>query len=355
VVINGRFLSQATTGVQRFARELVTALDELISSAPSGVDYSVVAPPNAVIPEGPWRSIPVRKFGRLSGHAWEQFELPAAARDAFVVNLCNSGPVLLRRQLTFIHDAAIYRRPDNYSMKYRVAHAALDHLLVARSDLGTVSHFSAKELASVLGVSVERILVVPNGGDHILRVAPDREILNRFAVGPGDYFVCLGSLAKTKNLVSAVAAFDGLAEQAKLLLVGSLDGKIFNAAIGGLPPGIICTGRLSDAEIAGLLVNARALIFPSLYEGFGIPPLEAMSLACPVVAADIAPVREVCGDAVLYAPPTEVEALRAQMVRVADPAVRRELSARGAERARAFTWRASAEGLHRHLCGILGV
>ena len=105
-------------------------------------------------------------------------------------------------------------------------------------------------------------------------------------------------------------------------------------------------GRVTDAELRALLDHATALVFPSLFEGFGLPPLEAMACGCPVVASDIPTLREVCGDAVLYADPTDAALWASQMDRLAnDAAERDDLADRGRRQATRFTWDRAADAL----------
>ncbi|MDQ6680773.1 MAG: glycosyltransferase, partial [Pseudomonadota bacterium] len=116
------------------------------------------------------------------------------------------------------------------------------------------------------------------------------------------------------------------------------------------PLGVVRTGRIDDARLKALFVHARAFVFPSLYEGFGIPPLEAMACGCAVIASDAASIPEICGDAAGYFDPTSIASIRDALLRILrDDAWHAALREAGRARAEIFTWDASAAQLLEHL------
>ncbi|WP_279480767.1 glycosyltransferase family 1 protein [Aureimonas sp. SK2] len=342
--VNGRFLSKTMTGVERYAGELVSALDAVLAEEGAGGDrWTVLAPPGTER-AGPWRHIALRTGGRGTGHFWEQLSLPGMAADGVLLNLANSGPVRHPRSFTVIHDAIVYRMPRLFSFRYRTLHQGLGLALSRRSRLGTVSAFSRDELSGVLGLDPERIRVVPNGADHLGRTPPDREILDRLGLRHDGFLLFVGSHAPHKNLQRALEAFAAIeAHDRRFVIVGSSNAGVFGKAAAVLPTGALAAGRLEDAEIAALYAHATALVFPSLYEGFGIPPLEAMSYGCPVLASDIPPIREVCADAARYFDPERTDDI-ARVLAHAVGAGREGLAQSEAaeRRLKAFDWRASA-------------
>jgi len=300
VCVNGRFLTQTTSGVQRFCRELLAAVDEHLqqhAGIASAQAWELWVPAGARdLPS--YRAIRVRHFDEPAGHAWDQRLRRHAAPEDILVNLANGGPILRGNSLSVIHDAAVYRTPGNFTRAYAFFHRMLGRLVAWRSRVCTVSEFSRGELAEVLGLRRDDIAVVPNGGEHLTRVTPDDGVVERLGLRDRGFFLFIGSPAPNKNLRAAIEAFaDPRLKDWPFIIVGSLDLGVFGTATSVLPANVRTTGRLSDEEVAGLLRHARALVFPSLYEGFGIPPLEAMLVGCPVLASDIPPVREVCGQA----------------------------------------------------------
>lgn len=337
VFINGRFLTQPMSGVQRYARQIVRALDQ----RPDAADrYILLTPPGAENLN--LLNIPTRTIGRAGGHLWEQTALAWTERHGRLLSLGGSGPVLHRRQIVVIHDAAVFRHPEHFRTGYAAFHRALNRILARRAWLATVSEFSRRELASALNLPPDSIAVAPNSADHLRNITPDPGIIERLGLTTRPYFVALGNLTPNKNLAVAISALFRLADPAvRLVLIGDRP-PVFDRSAFPADPRLILAGRRSDAEIAALLGSARALVFPSLYEGFGIPPLEAMTLGCPVIASDIPPAREVCADAALYFDPADDAALAAHM---AESLIRPDDARRdaGLRRADHYAWSRSAE------------
>ena len=349
VVINGRFLTQRLSGVQRYAREIVTALDGLIANDPDGLGtrkWHLAVPPGATV-DLPLQAIRTMPIGRRTGHGWEQVDLARAARGARLVNLGNSGPVLHRDSIVVIHDAAPYRTPENFGRSYALLHRMMGRVLSRTARLATVSEFSRGELSQVLRIPAFRITVVNNGCDHLMGRAKSPDVLKRLGLGQGRYFLFVGNPTPNKNLPIALEAFRHLdRKDVRFVVAGALDKSVFGGDGPAAMPGLIVAPGLPDEDIAGLYAGAAAHLFPSRYEGFGIPPLEAMICGCPVIAADIPVVREVCGDAAAYFTPGDVAELTMLMARhLDDPEAARSRSAAAGARVAHFTWNRAARSL----------
>jgi len=361
VFVNGRFLAQRQTGVQRAAAELVRALDGLLAAA-AGEDaacVTILAPPDADTARLRLSAIATRMVGHGTGYAWEQAELPRAAAGRLLLNLGNVAPLLHRRNAVLIHDASVFDRPDGYGWRFRLAMRLLLPVVARRAEaLFTVSRFSAERLEHHGVAGHGGYSILPSGSDHMARVTPDSTALARYGLAPLRYVLFVGSPHPNKNLAGALAAITRVGDPAlRLAVVGAADARVFTAD--GRPavdPGdrAVFLGAIDDAAMAALYVGALALLFPSYYEGSGLPPLEAMALGCPVVASDRASIPEVCGDAAVLVAPDDPAAMAAALDRLAaDPAWRQGRIARGRTRAAAFTWRASAEVLAARL-GLAG-
>lgn len=350
IFINGRFLSQALTGVQRYAAELVTAMDGLIASGevpPSLAEarFILLSPPDASQALTLER-ITTRQVGTRRGHAWDQIDLAWAARSGRLVSLANSGPVLHRHHLVVLHDAQVYRHPEFFSRNYLLLHRTLGQLFARTASLATVSEFSRKELASALRLPISRFAVIPNSAEHIRRIAPDETVLPRLGIESGRFFLAVGTMTRNKNIALAMEASSLLARaDHPLVVVGGGNEQVFGGT-SHRSAGAIMAGRRSDAEIAALYSHATAFIFPSLYEGFGVPPLEAMAFGCPVIASTAGAVVETCADAATYFDPADAATLATLMAqRIAGQPALSELRPKQKARLARYSWDASARKL----------
>lgn len=351
IAFNGKFFGAAPTGVHRVAEQLVAATDALIAGqAASGVDCALVVRDSVEVPlyrniscvrESPW----VRRMHRI---AWEQFYLPLARRKDFILNLCNLGPMLHRNSATLIHDAQVYSAPESYSLPFRLWYRFQFFFIGKRHKIiFTVSEFSKGELVRYGIASADKIVVVHNGCDHILQIRPDEGKLVALSLKPRRYVLALANTQKHKNIGVLLKAFAGAQlKDIELVLFGAATQADFENLGHVVPPNVRFAGRITDPELVGLMVNGGALAFPSLTEGFGLPPLEAMALGCPVVAAPYGALPEVCGNAALYADPFNPEAWRLKILTMLDDeAVRQSLISAGRRQAGGFTWKRAARNL----------
>jgi glycosyltransferase involved in cell wall biosynthesis len=328
VVVNGRAAARHEIGgVERVARELAAALPRLRPDR-----YRVVTPP--------------ARLAHRAGHAWEQAVLPLAARRAsLVLSPANLAPLVLgRRNVVVIHDAAALRHPEWYGRAY-VAYqrALLPRLARTAARVITVSEFSRGEVVEVLGAPPERVAVVPNGVDE--RFSPDADASPaRIALRLGrPYVLVVGTRIARKNLGGLDSAARFLSREG-VDLVAAGSGRGYMRAEGDSP--VRALGYVDDDLLPGLYAGASAVVMPSLYEGFGLPVLEAMASGTPVVAADRAALPEVAGEAALLFDPDDPAAAATALERVlGDETLAVELRALGRARALGFSWRATAEGV----------
>ena len=349
IAFNGKFLSAATTGVHRVAHELLTHLDQRLLEDPDVAAerrWSIIKPRDAFQPL-PLRTIQSRTGGVLTWQPWEQGELPIRAGRAMLVNLCNLAP-LVRPGVVMIHDAQVFLSPESYSAAFRAWYRfALPRIGRSARLILTVSEFSRRQLAEFRVAPYEKIAVLHNGADHLRRVAPDASIVARLGLRTGAYVVALANVQRHKNIGILLEAFarPGLAGE-RLILIGRASAADFAHAGHAAPDNVTFAGAVSDAEMRSLIEEAGCLAFPSTTEGFGLPPLEAMSLGCPVVIAPRGALPEVCGSAALTAEPEDAAAWEAAIVSIlGSPSFRSQLGDLGRAQASLFEWRKSAERL----------
>ncbi|NHN87580.1 glycosyltransferase family 4 protein [Acetobacter conturbans] len=341
--INGRFATQSLSGVQRFAGELTRSLGKLDWKEEAPV---LLAPQGRLTEDEPF-DLPVHQFGRLHGQAWEQLELPKGAAGRYLINLGNTAPVFKRDQLVVLHDAAVFAQPEGYSWKFRAWYKLLQTVLChTTTQIVTVSRFSRDELARSLHIKPSRIGVIPEGSEHISRTTPDTGVLERHNLTGKPFVLAVGNLARHKNLTGLNTLAKRLQEKnIPLVISGGLNTSVFSGG-SELPQPAVYVGRVSDAELHALYNAAACFVFPSFYEGFGLPAVEAMACGCPVVAASIPALQEVCADAAVYASPYDPVDISQTVLKVLeDTALAADLREKGRERAKLFTWDNAARAL----------
>ncbi|HVY81612.1 MAG TPA: glycosyltransferase family 1 protein [Steroidobacteraceae bacterium] len=344
IAVNGRFLTRPATGVDRFAIELLRAwLPRFGSDAP----VKTLVPSHSELRDAGGLHLAPSQVGALRGHLWEQLELSSHCGDALLLSLCNTGPIMRRRQLAVLHDAGVMVRPRTYSFAFRSWYRWLLAGLMKNADtVATVSRFSASELMRHVGRRASGIELIPGAGEHVLRAAADKRILQRIGIADRPYVLAVGSNTPNKNFSGVVRAMSLLTDlDCRVVAAGGANPRVF----GGVDlarDALVMAGYVTDGELRALYENAACFVFPSFYEGFGLPPLEAMHCGCPVVVSDRASLPEVCADAAVYCDPDDPADIARQLRLVLTTAsLRRELREAGFARARCFSWQRSADRL----------
>ncbi len=304
IAINGRFLTQPATGVQRYAYEIVRAWDAMLDRGeidPARYEIEIVAP-RLNKPVDEFNHIAIRQVGFMSGNLWEQIELPWHTRGKFLFNPCNIGPIFKINQAVTIHDASVFAIPKSYTFLFRMKYRTVYKILAKTAKVVfTDSEFSRGELQKYCRIPDEKLSVVHAGCDHMERIVPDPSIFQRKDIGDKPYILAVGSNAMHKNLSILGEISKHLDVDIDIVIAGGEYLPWFSkSSANGTREGVKKLGYVTDEELKALYQHAAAFIFPSLYEGFGLPPLEAMACGCPVICAKIPVLKEVCGDAAMY-------------------------------------------------------
>jgi glycosyltransferase involved in cell wall biosynthesis len=202
-----------------------------------------------------------------------------------------------------------------------------------------------------LRLTAAAIPVFSNSAEHFAATVPDFGVIERLGLVPHRFFLSVGSMTRNKNISLAIEAAKQLGRpDIPLVVVGGDNNKVFSGGPTAGDAGVVLAGRLTDHEIAALYSRATAFVFPSLYEGFGVPPLEAMLFGCPVIATTADAVRETCGDAATYFDPLDAGNLCQRMLeRVAAGTISDDERRRQKLRLATYSWSKSASDLLRFL------
>lgn len=326
IVVNLRTLGQSQiTGVERYTQEITRRLPEL-------------------------RKIRTGKLEGMKGHIWEQWMLPNQLRGELLWSPANTGPLIVRKQVVTIHDASVLDQPAWFETKFAAWYRWLLPRLIQRvATILTVSQFSKERLLSHTPIDPERVKVVPLAADNRFEPSSMLQIslVKKKYLLPPNYVLVVGSLEPRKNLSRLFKAWTILAnryEDVELVVVGG-KGKAFKGiGFEQLPSRVTLLGRIDDEDLPTLYSGAIAFVYPSLYEGFGLPPLEAMACGVPVLTSITTSIPEVVGNAAIKVNPLDTEAIAEGLDGLLSSSeLRKHLRSLGLERIKHFSWDKAAK------------
>jgi glycosyltransferase involved in cell wall biosynthesis len=292
--------------------------------------------------------------GRGARITWEQAGLPGQVR-AHRLDVLHSPHYTMplrraaRSVVTFC-DMTFVLHPELHQPVKRIFFPTMMRLSARRADrLIAISESTRDDLVRLWAVDPARVSVVPLAADEGFRLRPAEEVAEtcgRYGLQPGAYILYVGMLEPRKNVDRLVEAFGRLARELPGidLVIAGRRGWMYDRIFArveelGLQDRVRFTGYVSSQDLPALYGGARLFTYPSTYEGFGIPVLEAMSCGTPVVTTNVSSMPEVAGDAAILVSPDDVAGLAAAVLRVCtEPALRDDLACRGLARAKAFSW-----------------
>lgn len=350
VSINGRFLGRLATGVDRFAYEVIRGIDQLVADhdpITAGLSFEILVPASVKVDPQQFPHLRIRTVHGGTGQYWEQVSLALAARGTLLLNLCNAAPLLFPNQVTVMHDAAPVRIPQAYTRAFRAWYRMMAPWVgrIARRVL-TVSEFSRRELSQAYRIPDRKIGVLPMSGDHMLRLPQAPDVRRKFQLSGRPYVLAVSSASHHKNFRLVVEAIELLkTTEYEVVIVGATL-PVFQSVQQVAPDFVKRVGYVDDEDLKALFRHAACFVFPSLYEGYGLPPVEAMTLGCPVLASNLPSVREACGNAALYFRPTSARELGELLTHVMrDSTLRDRLRAQGYAHVERNSWRTTAARL----------
>ena len=362
IAINARFLSQQVTGTQRFAINIVRELKRLqpdtIFLAPPAIDNQQLGTELEVKIIGTRNYRIYQKLHLPANLLWEQLDLPlylSRHGNPCLLNLVNLAPYLYNNNIITIHDLAFKLYPEYFSRKFATLYNLIVPRLAQRArHIITVSQHSKTDICKHFKIPQDKVTVAYNA------VNLEQSPKHRSSPYPWSYILAVGALEPRKNIPRLITAFLALSDKnLRLVIVGKSDPRVFNK-IPNLKTAdkqstakmkrVVFTGYLKDPELADLYTHALGFCYPSLYEGFGLPPLEAQAHGCPVIVSDRSSLPEIFGDSVLYCNPESINDIsKSLQTLIDDKDLRSRLKHAGLKNSHSFSWRQSAEKIYNFI------
>mgnify|MGYP000549758417 CR=1 FL=1 len=353
--IDARLIYYRQAGIGQYTQSLIAGLAQEVSPD-QGDEFIILQHRHDGHPLTPGPHFKRRSTWTPCHHPLEQLTLPLEIWP-LRLDLLHSPdyiPPFRRncRSVITVHDLAFIHFPELLTAESARYYGQIDQAVRDAEGIIAVSQSTKRDLMNLLGVPAHRVTVVYEAASPIFRVIQDPAVLEdvraRYSLPPR-FILFLGTIEPRKNLPTLIQAYRLLrARDVPPLVVAGAKGWLFDSVLTlveqlGLGEQVLFTGGIPWADVPAFYNLAEVLVFPSLYEGFGLPPLEAMACGTPVIAANVSSIPEVVGDAGLLVDPNDAAALAAALARLLnDAALRQDLRCRGLARAAEFSWHRAA-------------
>jgi glycosyltransferase involved in cell wall biosynthesis len=354
IYINGRFLTQDLSGAQRFAYEILKGLVEH-----TDLEINILVPPSKIREAYDVEKFTLKIIGKRTNLLWEQIDLPLYLNKngkVLLINLLNTAPFLYKNQVVSILDMTTFINPKWFNRSFSYYYKLIVPIIAKNSlKIITISECSKIDITKFINVPPEKIeilycAVAEQFNENKNRTLQQTEILNKLNIQQQKFLLAVSSLDPRKNFIRLVRAYNEIkADIFPLVIVGS-EGKVFaNDELKEIitnSKNIILTGYLTDSELVALYQSANCFIYPSLYEGFGMPPLEAMACGCPTIVSNTSSLPESCGDASLFIDPNSTESIKNAIIElIGNSSLRLKLIEEGKKQVKKFSWEKSSKKL----------
>jgi glycosyltransferase involved in cell wall biosynthesis len=342
LIVNGHFMHQQLTGVQRYAREVLAGFDR------AGYAYEIAEPSDF------WSS------QKITQQLWEQIVLPVSKETENVLwSPTNTGPIYARNHVITLHDIGVFPHPEWFAKSYvRWKRIIIPRIARRARIILTVSEFSKKVICKHLAVNPPKVKVVYNGvdTDHFKPASKKRieTVTQRHDVS-GPYFLALGSLDPRKNFSRLIEAWNECVKQESLnnhtlVIAGGGNANFSTFKARADSDSVKFLGYVEDEDLPPLYSGATSFFFPSLFEGFGLPVIEAMACGTAVLTSKTTALGEIAGDAAVKVDPASTEAIKEGMMEIIESAsLRNSLIEKGFEKVKLFKWDGAAKKIYDYL------
>jgi glycosyltransferase involved in cell wall biosynthesis len=337
IAVNARFLVHPVSGMQRYGLELCRRFEPRV---------------DLIRPKSDLKGI--------RGHLWEQFGLPAHVGKRLLWSPDTTGPVAIAHQVCTFHDLLPIEHPEWFNPQFSRWYRWLLPKLARRvAHIIVNSQFTKEQVIERLAICPKKVTVTPFGIDGRFSPRSEDEIATvreRLGIGSDPYVLCIQAFVERKNTRRLLRVWEQISpklpDNLNLVLAGGKTGGgvVSTFHLDRLPRNVLATGYVNDDHLPALYSGAIAFLYPSLYEGFGFPTLEAMACGTPVLTSNTTALPEVVGDAALIVNPLDEEAIQDGLFRLlGSDSLRADLRRKGLERVRSFTWDQTAEQTWRLL------
>jgi glycosyltransferase involved in cell wall biosynthesis len=337
IVINARFLTQKITGVQRYAIEICKRFPESIKEK----KIILVAPKGELINKEELKFLKIEQFGNFRGHLWEQIDLVNFLnnnKNPILINFGGIGPLYYKNKITYVHDLAFKYYPETFSYIFQKGYNIFVPISVRNAlKVITVSNYVKKDVENNFNVNNLEVVYCAKS-NHFKNLNLKREKI----------ILAVSSLDPRKNFNRIINAYQQLETDYKLYFVGAKSKSFSEINTNKISTNedIIFTGYLSDNDLNELYNRASIFVYASLFEGFGIPPLEAQACGCPCIVSNKTSLPEVYLDSVEYCEPESLENIKNKLeFLIKNKERREELVKKGYKNIARFSWDKSAKKL----------